>query len=299
MSIQSRNAVILAAILLVVVLTSIPYGVTQENPPNPTDLSGVNVAVYTDEDALACSTLALRNMFQWMNATADFIDAEEIRNGSLDSYDLIAFPGGSALAYSYSLEPEGLDMVRDFVRTGGSYIGICGGALFGTNAVLGLFNGSYSSSVNGTGMFLTEMNVNRGSTGPDLSNEPESYQTMYWGSAYFYSDDMSDVIPICTYPSNDRPGMIALTYGEGTVFLSSPHPEYEEGDGRDGISLYDQFDDPDSEWGLLLKVSKWLVDASMPSNGQDGIQFSTYLVLGTIGILGLIVTVYIVRSRFS
>jgi glutamine amidotransferase-like uncharacterized protein len=281
--------------LLFVVLSTIPVG-SGETLQSSSDLSGVNVAVFTDDDALACSTLALRNMFQWMNATADLVDADQILNGSLDSYDIAAFPGGSALAYSYSLGPEGLDIVRDFVRDGGSFFGICGGSLFGTNAVLGLFNGSYSSSVNGTMMYIMEMNVNRNSTGPDLSAEPETYHTMYWGSAYFYSDDMSNVIPILTYPATGRPGMIALTYGDGTVFLSSPHPEYEEGDGRDGISLYDNFDDPDSEWGLLLKVSRWLVDASRP---QDESQFMLYLILGTVGILGVIATIYVVKSRSS
>lgn len=296
---RSRNATLMAVILLIIVLTAVPVGSGEPLQSSSSDLSDVNVAVFTNDDALACSTLALRSMFLWMNASVDLVDAGEILNGSLDSYDIVAFPGGSALAYSYSLGPEGLDIVRDFVRDGGSFFGICGGSLFGTNAVLGLFNGSYSSSVNGTGMYIMEMNVNRNSTGPDLSTEPETYQTMYWGSAYFYSDDMSNVVPILTYPSTGRPGMIALTYGEGTVFLSSPHPEYEEGDSRDGTSLYDNFDDPDSEWGLLLKVSRWLIDESRPQEVQDGTQFSTYLILGTVGLLGLVVSVYLVRSRFS
>lgn len=30
---------------------------------------------------------------------------------------------------------------------------------------------------------------------------------------------------IATYESNGRAGMIAFPYGNGTVFLSSPHPE--------------------------------------------------------------------------
>jgi hypothetical protein len=141
------------------------------------------------------------------------------------------------------------------------------------------------------------MYVNQNSTGPDLSTEPESYQTLYWASAYFYSDDMSNVIPICTYPSNDRPGMIAFSYGEGTAFLSSPHPEYEEGDSRDGTTVYDNMDDPDSEWNLLLKVSRWLVDASSIEDSQDGIQISTFLILGTASVLGLISVTYLVKSR--
>jgi glutamine amidotransferase-like uncharacterized protein len=232
-----------------------------------------------------------------MNASVSIVYAHQILNGTLDSYDILAVPGGSALTYRNSLETEGLDIIREFVRNGGSYFGICGGSLFATQVILGLFNGSYSNSINGTDIHLTEMNVNRASTGPDLSTEPESYQTMYWGSSFFYSDDMSNIIPICTYPSNDRPGMIAFTYSIGTVFLSSPHPEYEEGDDRDGVTLYDDLNDPDSEWNLLLKVSRWLVDESVPQNSQDGFQISTYFILGTVVFLGLISVTYLIKSR--
>jgi glutamine amidotransferase-like uncharacterized protein len=39
---------------------------------------------------------------------------------------------------------------------------------------------------------------------------------------------MSTVVPIALYPQNNEPGMIACRYGNGTVFLSFPHSEYEE-----------------------------------------------------------------------
>ena len=285
--------------LLIFVLTSIPdtHGVSQEISSSPSDLSGINVAVFGGLGALTSSTNALENMFLWMNASVSIVYSFQILNGTLDSYDLLAYPGGSALNYLQMLGTEGLDIIREFVRNGGSYFGICGGSLFATNFALGLFNGSYSNPINGTDIYLTEMNVNRNSTGPDLSTEPESYLTMYWGSAYFYGDDMSNVIPICTYPSNDRPGMIAFTYGEGTAFLSSPHPEYEEGDSRDGVAQYDSMNDPDTEWNLILKVSRWLVDESVPQNNQNGVQISTYFILGTVAFLGLISVTYLVKSR--
>ena len=303
---RNRKATLTIVMLLFIILTTIPdgSGVSQNPSSNPSDLSDTSVAIYIGAGVLGSSALALRNMFLWMNATVSVVDGFQFRNGTLDSFDIIVFPGGSAVSFRDSLQSKGLDLVRDFVRNGGSYFGICGGSLFATNAVLGLFNGSYSNSINGTEIYLTEMHVNQNSTGPDLSTEPESYITMYWGSAYFYSDDMSNVIPICTYPSNDRPGMIASTYGEGTVFLSSPHPEYEEGDSRDGNEQYNYMNDPDTEWNLLLKVSRWLVDASStessPTEGsQYGIQISTYFILGTVALLGLISVTYLVRSRRS
>ncbi|MBE0526289.1 MAG: hypothetical protein IH631_05060 [Candidatus Thorarchaeota archaeon] len=300
-STRNRNATFTVILLLFIILTTMPdaSGVSQELATTPSDLSDANVAIYSGEGVLGSSALALRNMFLWMNATVDFVDGFQIRNGTLDSCDILVFPGGSAVDFRYYLEPEGLELVREFVRNGGSYFGICGGSLFATNSVLGLFNGSYSNPVNGSGTYLIEMLVNQSSAGPDLATEPESYQTLYWASAYFYSDDMSNVIPICTYPSNGRPGMIAFTYGEGTAFLSSPHPEYEEGDIRDGTPVYDYMNDPDSEWNLLLKVSRWLVDESMSQSSPGGIPMSTFFILGTVGLLGLVSVTFLVRYRRS
>jgi len=68
---------------------------------------------------------------------------------------------------------------------------------------------------------------------------------------------------IASYEYNGEAGMVAFEYGNGTVFLSSPHPEYEEDDDRDDTTFVDYLDDPESEWGLLFRVSKWLVEASI------------------------------------
>jgi glutamine amidotransferase-like uncharacterized protein len=264
------------------------------------DLTGVNVAVYSGDGALVDSATALRYMFTWMNATAVYVDGEEIRNGALETCDILAFPGGSSLTYSTELEPEGIQEVKDFVANGGSYFGICGGSLFATWA-LEFFNGSYSGSVNGTGTFLMEMAVNRDSTGPDLSDEPEIYSLCYWGSSYFYGEGMTDAIPIMTYPESGEAAMIALRHELGTVFLSSPHPEYEEGDDRDGTSSFDNLNDPDSEWGMLLKVSIWLVETAGTETTTPPpapLSESPIVMIGLVGALAIIaVAVLVIRRR--
>ena len=178
---------------------------------------------------------------------------------------LVVFPGGDAFDYSTYLGTTGRNAVIDFVTRGGSFFGICGGSVFGTDSYLGLFDGYASGAVNGSGTKLLQMIVNTNSTGPDLSVEPLTYELLYWNSGYFYSSNatyMSTVIPIVLYTQNNEPAMIACRYGNGTVFLSYPHPEYEEGSARDGEDDFDYYTDPDSEWILLLKVSLWLVEAS-------------------------------------
>ena len=60
----------------------------------------------------------------------------------LDYSDLLIVPGGWASDKTAALGQEGRDAVREFVRSGGSYLGICGGAGFAldTQDGLGLVN---------------------------------------------------------------------------------------------------------------------------------------------------------------
>lgn len=231
----------------------------------PTGMEGVRVAVYNGRGAMSSGSTALLNMFRWMNAEANYVNSTEIQQGVLDGYDIIVFPGGSPFDYYTYLGTIGRNAVIDFIAGGGSYFGICGGSVFGTTNYLGLFNGHASGAVNGSETKVIPMIVNTNSTGPDLSNEPSTYEILYWNSGYFYSSNatyMSTVIPIILYTQNNEPAMIAFKFGNGTVFLSHPHPEYEENGVLDGIDQFDYHNDPDSEWNLLLKVSLWLVQAS-------------------------------------
>ncbi len=255
---KKKGAVILIVALLVVGSLALTIRF-------PTGMEGVRVAVYNGRGSLLSSSVALLNMFRWMNAEANYVNSTDIQQGVLDDYDIVAFPGGGAFDYSTFLGTEGRNAVLNFIAEGGSYFGICGGSVFGTESYLGLFKGYTSGAVNGSDTKLIPMIVNTNSTGPDLSAEPSTYELLYWNSGYFYSSNatyMSTVIPIVLYTQNNEPAMIACRYGNGTVFLSYPHPEYEEGSARDGDDDFDYYTDPDSEWGLLLKVSLWLVETS-------------------------------------
>ena len=115
---------------------------------------------------------------------------------------------------------------------------------------------------------MTTMHVNQSSAGPDLSDLSENFTTMYYGSQYLTPQWGVAVHLIATYDYNDKAGMVAFEYGNGTVFLSSPHPEYEENSDRDDTTFGANLIDPDSEWPLLFRVSKWLIEAS-PENSND------------------------------
>jgi hypothetical protein len=208
-------------------------------------------------------------MFKWMNATVENVTSIEVKNDPLDDYDILVVPGGSETTASSELGSEGRAMLKGFVRSGGSYFGICGGATFGANH-LRLWNG-YMSQLNEAGgiIHMTTMHINQSSIGPDLSDLPENFTTMYYASQFFVPSDGFDAHKISTYDANDEAGMVAFEYEDGRVFLSSPHPEYEENSDRDDDDFGDSYDDPDSEWPLLLRVSRWLVGASAAATATE------------------------------
>lgn len=61
------------------------------------------------------------------------LDAEAIRKGGLQKFDVLIHPGGSGGKQGNALEKEGREAVREFVRQGGGFIGICAGAYLATD----------------------------------------------------------------------------------------------------------------------------------------------------------------------
>ncbi len=250
---KAGAAVVLVAALMLTTLIFLPVS---------TGMEGVRVAIYTDRGTSANSRIALEKMFSWMHAEVDIIGSSEIREGYLSDYDILVMPGGCWCTERCEILGDEMDIILEYVASGGSYFGIDGGASYATDIRLGLFNSTYFVDLISANTFLLELNVCQDSIGPDLSEEPDSYSLLYDASGYFEIDEMPWIIPIMTYPDTELPAMIAFTHGNGTVFLSSPHPEYEEGSDRDGTDVYDSLNDPDSEWDFMLKICRWLVETS-------------------------------------
>jgi glutamine amidotransferase-like uncharacterized protein len=249
------------------------------------DLTGVNVAIYLGAGVMGSSHIALTRMFEWMNASVANITASQILEDELEDFDILVIPGGSETTAANELQYiEGVNRIKDFVASGGSFFGICGGATYGASYV-NFFDGSMSPvSEPGQLIHMTTMNVNQSSTGPDLADCPTNISTMYYASQYFNPREGADVHVIATYEYNDEAGMVAFEYENGTVFLSSPHPEYEEDSDRDDTTFGDSHDDPESEWDLLFRVSKWLIEASYVEPSSTTSPSTTTLTTGTLDL---------------
>jgi glutamine amidotransferase-like uncharacterized protein len=73
-----------------------------------------------------------------IHETADIevtvVHARDVEEGKLASFDVLLMPGGSASREARGLEKKGRRAIREFVRAGGGYVGICAGAYLASSS---------------------------------------------------------------------------------------------------------------------------------------------------------------------
>lgn len=116
----------------------------QLTSPVPPAFSTVKVAIYDHSQGSAAGP---KNLLRFLTPEAGFecrkVSPQEIRNGVLDRFDVLIVPGGSGSKQSRMLEETGCDKVREFVKSGGGYVGICAGSYLASSHYdwsLGLIN---------------------------------------------------------------------------------------------------------------------------------------------------------------
>jgi putative intracellular protease/amidase len=167
---------------------------------------------------------------------------EEIAAGGLKDYDVVVFSGGSASTQAVSLGEEGREKVREFVRDGGGYVGICAGAYLACSNFtwgLGILNASTVSSKwrRGGGYVEQEITVDgapilgpvdgvfqvRYNNGPIIKPGSRADLPAYKPLALFRTEVAEHGSPAGIMVNS--PAQAASVYGRGRVFISSPHPE--------------------------------------------------------------------------
>jgi hypothetical protein len=94
--------------------------------------------------------------------------------------------------------------------------------------------------------------------------------------------------------------MIAFEYESGRVFLSGPHPEWEEDSQRDNSIWENEFDDQGSEWDMMMKVSLWLVEGQEPSTTPPptmALSFEQSVAIAATLFVVMILIVYRTKKR--
>ena len=294
---------------------------THDIAQSTTDLSGVSVGVFDIgyyDPRVNESRTAIVSMLEWMNATVKSFNRTDIINGSLFACEVLIIPEGLGPRIERALTDDGMQAIREWIAAGGSYIGVRGSAAMAvkdsffeniwTEFDFAVINGTSYEVTELSPFVMTNVSINRECTGPDLSEMPANLPVFFRTGRYILPHEGQELIYIANYTHNNLPAMVASYYGEGNVFISSPHFEFEENSNRDGTDEMDGYDDPDSEWPFILEITKWLIESSptvqnltdwptSPAPAVLNIPTEMLLVGGGLGVIAIVVMAVYVKKR--
>ncbi len=209
------------------------------------DLSGVeNVSltagIYAGYGADTGSYRMLSMLLVDMGFDTQFLIPENFnRLYDLFKFDIILFPGGRADHMISGLSREQIDIIREYVSVGGSYMGVCAGSYFASNYtvwhgvkygdesgyVLDLYSGNAVGPIKEIGDYDTNTIYNPQYPTNITWYNGEKFNVTYWGGPYFTPVDNVKVLAI--YDKVQKPAAIKFQYKNGRVILFGFHPEFD------------------------------------------------------------------------
>ncbi|MFW9943902.1 MAG: BPL-N domain-containing protein [Candidatus Sifarchaeia archaeon] len=296
---KAAIVVILSALIISVGILFLlgAYGPSAES----TDLSNLDVACYHGGGAWENDVVVLSNMVEWMGCSFTTVTGQDIKDGCLEDYDVLMWPGGRYPEYWEAVGLEGKAEIQEFVSGGGAYLGICAGAYYAADYIvwmddedfpppdykvdgdelnLDLFSGVAHGPIfeiadrNNTYWAMTEINI-VDQTHPITESMPNPMTMFYYGGPYLEPYADANVSILGQYDVTGTVAIVACKYGEGRVFLIGPHGEVEERSDRDGWEFPEDVTepyDPESDWPLYRNTVRWLceIDASNSSTTVVG-----------------------------
>lgn len=268
---EKKLWVVMAPILSVVLLLSV-FIILYHYQHAPEE-GTVDVALYSGRGTAESCVHATEKMFQWMNFTVKLVNADEINTMNLSRYRVLCIPGGDMYVYAQDISSQGKENIKNFITTGGGYIGICGGAYFACQQVvwqgsplpmtpLGLLLGTAEGPINEIAPYpnytMHKVNIVC-STHPITLSEPDALWMLYYSGPAFTPTENQTVSILGKYDQVNKTMMLAFEYGQGRIFLIGTHPEFEEDNDRDGVTDYDELDDRGSDWSFMRKAARWIM----------------------------------------
>ena len=180
------------------------------------------VAIYSGKGAVFFEDVAYA--LELLDIKFKTLIENDIEGGKLGQFDFLIVPGGYTQQYIPALGEVGKEAIRNFVKEGGGYIGICAGTYIAPERVevrgkpqgLGIID-IENIRKSGRGMrkiYLTEHPITQG-----LGKELEIY---YQNGPEIVAK--GNVEEIAGYKSG-RFAIVASSFGKGKVVCFSPHPE--------------------------------------------------------------------------
>ena len=185
------------------------------------------------------------------------LNPTDIQPGGLEAFDVVIFPGGNARRQAAAIGADGKEIVQEFVRDGGGYVGICGGAYLATAKYdwgMALVNakpltgqmdipGEEVVSITARGAGIVKMELT--DTGKTVLGEwPGLLSIKYTGGPILSLAGMRalpEYVSLAVFRTEvweyepqrgtmvDTPAIVAGRFGKGRVIIFSPHPEMTEG----------------------------------------------------------------------
>lgn len=149
-----------------------------------------------------------------------------VNEQTLRNFDIYIQPGGGQdIPGSYeALSDEGAEAVRNFVKSGKGFVGLCMGAYLAGKEWIGLIDTSPESEVGRVGSRAYDQGDYTLQIDWDNKHEPFYYQD----GPYLKNGDPGDGFKAIAYYENGDIAIARYKYGKGTVLLSGPHPEADE-----------------------------------------------------------------------
>ena len=208
-----------------------------------TSQRALNVAVFSGSGSPQSSVdVVVKAVGHIEGAKATVLKGTEIGTTDLKAFDVIAFPGGSGSGQSKTLGEAGLKNVREFVRGGGGYVGICAGAYLACSNFswgLGILDAGTVSSKWRRGVGIVELESTE--AGPSLLGKVDGRFKVRYANGPIIKPagraDLPDYQPLTLFRTEmaengtpvgvmvNSPAQAISTFGKGRVFISSPHPE--------------------------------------------------------------------------
>ena len=211
------------------------------------DAKPIRVALFDDDGAFG---KGVPNVTAQLGKTTDIkvtkVKGKEIAAGVLKDFDVVIFSGGSGSKEAEAIGEKGRENVREFVRNGGGYVGICAGAYLACSGFswgIGVIDAKTVSSKwqrgkgnvqieitpegeKITGLAAKKLDI-RYANGPIIKPNDRPEIPDYEVLAYFRTELASNGSPAGVMVNS--PAIVRGTFGKGRVISSSPHPEQTDG----------------------------------------------------------------------
>ncbi|MDF1684231.1 MAG: BPL-N domain-containing protein [Legionellaceae bacterium] len=204
------------------------------------------IYIYQDEGVSPHALLQAMHTFQTVLPpfyTVKTIDAQNvIKNDWARDAALFIMPGGADTPYTQKLNGVGNQKIKNYVRHGGSYLGLCAGAYYAASSIefdktgplevtgtreLAFFDGKAIGPALSTYDYKTESGARAAKINLTLSNNLKKTTVYYNGGGYFEHAGTIKNTTVLGYYANQKPAIISINYAQGHVVLSGVHVEYD------------------------------------------------------------------------